>query len=159
LPLGLIAKPNNRYDGEECTVTNTADDRVIGALDDLSQTLEDNASDERLLAGRIRDISAARQQGASWTEAMARESTPGVVQLVSQVLGRMSGSSGHMRTALAQALRAEGASIASIAELFGVTHQRVSHLIRRDRSLNGFARAENGSKCVREPAVERDSSA
>jgi len=122
-------------------VTNTADDRVIGALDDLSQTLEDNASDERLLAGRIRDISAARQQGASWTEAMARESTPGVVQLVSQVLGRMSGSSGHMRTASLRPCGPKGrASPASQNSLVSRTNASRTSSAATDRSTGSQGR-------------------
>jgi len=139
-------------------VTNTADDRVIGALDDLSQTLEDNAATSGCSpggSGHLCRPSAGRQLDRSDGAGVHARGRPvGLPGPRPHV-----GSSGHMRTALAQALRAEGASIASIAELFGVTHQRVSHLIRRDRSLNGFRRAENGSKCVREPAVERDSSA
>jgi hypothetical protein len=53
------------------------------------------------------------------------------VQLVSTILRRQSEASGYLRRSLVVALRAEGQSIPSIAHLFGVTHQRVSNLLRR----------------------------
>ena len=59
------------------------------------------------------------------------EDEPGTVQLVSTILRRQSEASGYLRRSLVVALRAEGQSIPSIAHLFGVTHQRVSNLLRR----------------------------
>ena len=53
------------------------------------------------------------------------------MQVVSQMLARLSKASGTVREELVDVLRAEGASIPSIARLFGVTHQRVSNLLRR----------------------------
>jgi transposase len=50
---------------------------------------------------------------------------------VSTILRRQSEASGYFRRSLVVALRAEGQSIPSIATLFGVTHQRVSNLLRR----------------------------
>ena len=61
----------------------------------------------------------------------ATRTSPGTVQLVSAILRRQSEASGYLRRSLVVALRAEGQSIPSIAHLFGVTHQRVSNLLRR----------------------------
>ena len=50
------------------------------------------------------------------------------------------------RSSLVVALRAEGQSIPSIAHLFGVTHQRVSNLLRRVSQGNAAAAAaSNGN--------------
>ena len=50
---------------------------------------------------------------------------------MSTILRRQSEASGYLRRSLVVALRSEGQSIPSIAHLFGVTHQRVSNLLRR----------------------------
>ena len=109
---------------------------AVAAFGALADALESNAEDQRLLAHRIRVISQARREGRSWTEVLGDEDEPGTVQLVSRVLGRISLASGTLRKALVLELRAEGASIPAIARLFGVTHQRVSNLLRSTNTDN-----------------------
>jgi hypothetical protein len=108
-----------------------SDDEVLKALDELEAALRENAESERLLAQRIADVRAARQSGQEWKAILGDEDDPGTVQLVSAILRRQSEASGYLRRSLVVALRAEGQSIPSIAHLFGVTHQRVSNLLRR----------------------------
>jgi Homeodomain-like domain len=106
-------------------------DEVLQALGELEAALLENAEQERLLAKRIAEVRLAREKGASWKTILADEDEPGTVQLVSSILRRQSEASGYLRRSLVVALRAEGQSIPSIAHLFGVTHQRVSNLLRR----------------------------
>jgi len=109
---------------------NGSDD-VLRALAELESVLRENAESERLLAKRIADVRLARQNGREWKAILGDEDDPGTVQLVSTILRRQSEASGYLRRSLVVALRAEGQSIPSIAHLFGVTHQRVSNLLRR----------------------------
>jgi hypothetical protein len=111
--------------------TNRSDDEVLKALDELEAALRENAENERLLAKRIADVRQARENGQEWKAILGDEGEPGTVQLVSTILRRQSEASGYLRRSLVVALRAEGQSIPSIAHLFGVTHQRVSNLLRR----------------------------
>jgi hypothetical protein len=111
--------------------TNRSDDEVLKALDELEAALRENAENERLLAKRIADVRQARESGQEWKAILGDEGEPGTVQLVSAILRRQSEASGYLRRSLVVALRAEGQSIPSIAHLFGVTHQRVSNLLRR----------------------------
>jgi hypothetical protein len=106
-------------------------DEVLKALDELESVLRENAESERLLAQRIAEVRLARQNGREWKGILGDEDDPGTVQLVSTILRRQSEASGYLRRELVVALRAEGQSIPSIANLFGVTHQRVSNLLRR----------------------------
>ncbi len=108
-----------------------SDDEVLKALDELEAALRENAENERLLAQRIADVRQARENGQEWKAILGDEDEPGTVQLVSAILRRQSEASGYLRRSLVVALRAEGQSIPSIAHLFGVTHQRVSNLLRR----------------------------
>ncbi len=106
-------------------------DEVLKALDELDSVLRVNAEGERLLAERIAKVRAARLSGLEWKAILGDEDEPGTVQLVSTILRRQSEASGYLRRSLVVALRAEGQSIPGIAQLFGVTHQRVSNLLRR----------------------------
>jgi hypothetical protein len=118
-------------------------DEVLNALDELESVLKENAESERLLAKRIADVRQARQNGREWKAILGDEDDPGTVQLVSTILRRQSEASGYLRRSLVVALRAEGQSIPSIAHLFGVTHQRVSNLLRRVAQGNAAAGTED----------------
>ncbi|MGP0032543.1 MAG: hypothetical protein ACLPVF_18825 [Acidimicrobiales bacterium] len=109
----------------------TGTDDVLKALVELEAALRENAESERLLFQRIAAVRLARESGKEWRSILAEEDAPGTVQLVSTVLRRQSEASGYLRRSLVVALREEGQSIPSIANLFGVTHQRVSNLLRR----------------------------
>ena len=111
--------------------SGTGSDEVLKALDELETVLRENAESERLLSQRIAEVRLARQNGREWKAILGDEDDPGTVQLVSTILRRQSEASGYLRRSLVVALRAEGQSIPSIAHLFGVTHQRVSNLLRR----------------------------
>jgi hypothetical protein len=109
----------------------TDSDEVLRALGELDAVLKENAERERVLFQRIAEVRLARENGQDWKAILANEDEPSTVQLVSTILRRQSEASGYLRRSLVVALRAEGQSIPSIAHLFGVTHQRVSNLLRR----------------------------
>jgi hypothetical protein len=106
-------------------------DEVLKALGELEAVLKENAERERILFQRIADVRLARENGREWKAILADEDEPSTVRLVSTILRRQSEASGYLRRSLVVALRADGQSIPSIANLFGVTHQRVSNLLRR----------------------------
>jgi hypothetical protein len=106
-------------------------DEVLNALNELEAVLKENAENERVLFQHIAEVRLARENGKEWKTILLNEDEPGTVQLVSTILRRQSEASGYLRRSLVVALRAEGQSIPSIANLFGVTHQRVSNLLRR----------------------------
>lgn len=106
-------------------------DPVLAALEDMEQRIELNVRDERTLQRRIRQLLAARQQGQPWRTILDEEPEPGALHLVGLLLGRLSESSGVLRRSLARALRSEGETVPAIARRFGVTHQRVSSLLRQ----------------------------
>jgi len=110
---------------------HSGSDDVLSALNELEAVLRENAESERMLFQRIAEVRLARENGKEWKSILAAEDNPGTIQLVSTVLRRQSEASGFLRRSLVVALRAEGQSIPSIANLFGVTHQRVSNLLRR----------------------------
>ena len=124
-----IAVPDHRESEHSDAATDS--DEVLKALGELDAVLKENAERERELFQRIAQVRLARENGQEWKSILGAEDEPGTVQLVSTILRRQSEASGYLRRSLVVALRAEGQSIPSIANLFGVTHQRVSNLLRR----------------------------
>lgn len=101
----------------------------LAVLDSLADAVEQNARDERRLARRIRQLRVGRAAGRTWHDLVSGERQPGVLKLASRILNRLTEASGGLRRVLAHGLRLEGAGIAAIATLFGVSHQRVSALL------------------------------
>ena len=115
------------------TMTEVVDDSdgVVAALDDMTEAVQENIKDERLLVRRLGRLRDGRARGATWHDLLSGENRPGALGLAAQILRRLTESAGRLRRALAAGLRAEGATIPAIAALFGVSHQRVSALLRR----------------------------
>jgi len=116
---------------------STDQDEELEALDGLAATIEDNVRDERLLVRRIRELRADRTLGRSWHDVLGRKRHSAVLELSARVLGRATAFSSALRRRLAAGLRAEGATIPAIGEIFGVSHQRVSTLLRPRTSGGG----------------------
>ena len=106
-------------------------DATLGALLALSDALAEMSNDQRLLERRLREIHRQRSEGRAWRDILDEEDEPGTMQVVSRMLAGLARASGRLRKELVDALRREGVSIPGIAKLFGVTHQRVSNLLRR----------------------------
>ena len=108
-----------------------AHDATLEALDALGAALEQLAKDHQALEERLVDLRRQRVDGRPWREILSEESSPGTMQIVSRMLACLATASGTLRKELVDSLRREGVSIPAIAKLFGVTHQRVSNLLRR----------------------------
>ncbi len=106
-------------------------DATLSALDALSHALGEMSHDRELLEKRLRELHRQRSEGRPWRDILAEEEPPGTMQVVSRMLACLAKASGTLRKELVDTLRTEGVSIPSIAKLFGVTHQRVSNLLRR----------------------------
>jgi len=104
-------------------------DEELDQLDQLAGRFEDEARSVRHLAGRLRQLRAGRARGRSWEE-LVDGRRPGVLDLVDQAVRRLTESSAALRRVLVRGLRAEGATMPAIAQVLGVSHQRVSVLLR-----------------------------
>ena len=78
------------------------------------------------------DLSARRlrEEGRSYKEIESGVTGPLVVELTRDNLAALIEAGSRLRKAEARALHAEGMTMEQIAELFGVTRQRVSALLR-----------------------------
>lgn len=101
----------------------------LDQLDDLAGRFEDEARSVRRLAARLRQLRAGRARGRPWEEIVDGR-RPGLLDLVDQAVRSLTESSAALRRVLVRGLRAEGATMPAIAQILGVSHQRVSVLLR-----------------------------
>ncbi len=90
------------------------------------------ANEERTqqIRDRIAMMRAQRRSGLSYREITPSEARPLIVELVTASLAALDTASAQLRRSKAQELHREGVTMDAIADLFGVTRQRVSALLR-----------------------------
>jgi hypothetical protein len=105
-------------------------DPVLDALRELRAALEANRAAADEICRRMDRFEDARSQGASYTDIVTNSPRPLIVELVTAKLDRLATAGSKLRRAEAAALHAEGLTMDRIADLFGVTRQRVSALLK-----------------------------
>ena len=105
--------------------------RLIGTLNDIETALADNITRSTEIQRRVIAFHAAIDGGAEVTSFVKGEDQPRMVEMLSENLAILEDVGSSFRQSLAQSLRAEGMTIHSIGELFGVTRQRISALLKQ----------------------------
>jgi hypothetical protein len=111
-----------------------ADDPFLRALDDLERFLDDEVARHRSIKQRMRQIRRLRALGKPYADIVPAEERPLIVQLLTESRLACDDVGARVRRTEAQVLHAEGFTMDRIAELFGVTRQRVSGLLREGRN-------------------------
>ena len=106
------------------------DQPMTSALEELARAADDTARDQQRLARRARDMVRQRGRGRAWSTILETGRQPGALELLSTSTRRLVSIGGRFRQALARALTAEGRSTRRIAGDLGVTHQRVSAILK-----------------------------
>lgn len=106
-------------------------DRLIAALDAIDVAAAENVERSRLIQRRARRLRKALEKGAPLAELLEAEQPPRTVELLTANMTALETSGAELRATTALTLRAEGLTIEAIAELFGVTRQRISALLRQ----------------------------
>jgi DNA-directed RNA polymerase specialized sigma24 family protein len=114
-------------------VEDVANDPVLDALDGLVRALRENATRIDATIARAERIRDQRGEGLSYGEIESGEERPLIVELTRDNLAALVEAGSRLRRAEARALHGEGMTMEQIAELFGVSRQRVSALLRSDR--------------------------
>ena len=105
---------------------------MLAAVEGLATAVEENAQDERLPgpapAGTPRGSGRGQDE---WLELLlVPDEQAGVLVLTGRIIGRLTDAAVPSPGA-SQGSALEGATIATIAERFGVSHQRISALLRQ----------------------------
>lgn len=104
---------------------------LVRALADIDRALADNIERSAEIRSRVREFRARIEAGATVSELVLAETEPRTVALLTENMANLEDVGSAFRVRLAKSLRAEGMTIASVAELFGVTRQRISALLRQ----------------------------
>ena len=99
-------------------------------MEDLRAALDANLEAAQEIRRRIDRFVAARAEGRSYRDIVTGEPRPLIVELVTGKLERLATVGSTLRRAEAAALHDEGLTMEAIAELFGVSRQRVSALLK-----------------------------
>ncbi|MBC8091029.1 MAG: hypothetical protein H7Y15_03640 [Pseudonocardia sp.] len=110
--------------------TGPTDDEASRALAELIIELKVCIDDLQHALERAEQLLEQRRGGRTWLSIISAESRPLIVERVSTTLESLATSGGRWRREEARALQAESVTITRIAELFGVTRQRISTLVR-----------------------------
>ena len=105
-------------------------DRLLDSLEVLESSLQANEKRSQAMRTRIAHIREQRLAGLAYSDIVSQEQRPLIVELVTQSVRELDGAGVQVRRDEAQALRREGMTMDGIAELFGVSRQRVSALLR-----------------------------
>ena len=116
-------------------------DAVLAALEELTTVLRQTTERNRTAIQRAEAIRRLRDRRHRYREIVPMEKRPLIVELLTQSLSELSEASGRFRTVEARALYEEGLTMAEIADLFGVTRQRIAALLRRGTDTAGGKRA------------------
>jgi predicted XRE-type DNA-binding protein len=111
-------------------------DEVLVAMAEVLATLRAIAVTADRIEDRVAMLRRRRAEGAEWGDLVGDEQRPLIVELLSAGQERLVRSGSKLRRAQAQALRAEGLTYDRIAELFGVTRQRVIALVKAADAAN-----------------------
>lgn len=105
-------------------------DPVLEALDGLVAALRENLEASRVAIDRAVQIKALRTRGMAFRDIVDETGRPLVVELISENLERLSQQGAALRRAQAHALHADGLTMDKIADLFGVSRQRISAILK-----------------------------
>jgi hypothetical protein len=106
---------------------------VSSALEAVTDAAEKTAEDGHELARQSRQVQAERAGGASVREMMAAGGPQRALNLAGSITRRLLAVTSRLRKVLVSELAADGAGVAAISRLFGVSHQRISVLLKKDR--------------------------
>jgi predicted XRE-type DNA-binding protein len=118
--------------------------RLIDALSAMDDAAAANAPRSREVQRRARRLRQKLENGSSPWEVVQNEDRPRTVELLSANMETLETAGAELRAAQALALRADGLTIAVIADLFGVTRQRISALLRQKAASPEFQAGEQG---------------
>lgn len=103
----------------------------MSALLDIESAAAHNVERSLEVQRRARHLRERLADGGSLVDLVRDEEPPRVVELLSTNMTTLETAGAELRVAQALALRAEGLTIETIAELFGVTRQHISALLKQ----------------------------
>jgi hypothetical protein len=109
---------------------SSSGDTVMDALDEVVDAVDGARERISLIQVRALEIKRRRAAGDEYLDIFPLEDRPLMVGLLAETITLLHQASGRFRREEAQALYREGVTMDEIAQLFGVTRQRISEVLR-----------------------------
>lgn len=109
----------------------------MAALEEIDLAAAENIERSRTIQRRARRLQRGLRSGKPLAELLEGEDPPRTVELITANKTTLETTGAELRASTALTLRAEGLTIEAIAELFGVTRQRISALLRQRAATEG----------------------
>lgn len=110
-------------------------ERLLTALGEIEAGAAENVARSREIQRRVRFLQKRLKAGDDLVDLVQNEEPPRVVEMISTNMAMLETAGAELRAAQALALRSEGLTIEAIAELFGVTRQRISALLKQRAAI------------------------
>ena len=111
-------------------------ERLLDALARIEAAAGANVDRGLEIQRRVRHLRSELSEGAELERLVRSEQQPRTVELLTENLAALEAVGADFRASLALALRSEGLTIEAIADLFGVTRQRISALLRQKAAVD-----------------------
>ena len=121
-------------------------DEVLAAIDAVVETLTRNQARTDATLKRAADMRAQRLGGHSYTDILEHSDHPQLVEMLTLTVLELHEVGHRLWTVQAWALRQEGLSTQRIAQLYGVSRQRIMALLRSTSGTDG----ETNTQSVRQ---------
>jgi len=109
------------------------------ALDDFAKEAEAVADEQHQIARDARRLHQRREEGRPWSEVLGGEDAGALLRLMRASGRRLATATGGLVRTLAAELQNEGLSHRKIGRLLGVTHQRVTTILKSRMSSHTSA--------------------
>ena len=118
-------------------------DEVLAAIDAVVETLTDNQARTDAILKRAADIRAQRLAGRSYADILEHSDHPQLVEMLTLTVMELHDVGHRLRTVQAWALRQEGLSTQRIAQIYGVSRQRIMALLRSTSGTDATTAEQN----------------
>lgn len=101
------------------------------ALNHVADEVTDSARHQRRVATLVRRMATQRSQGRPWRRIVDGGTPRRALEVLTEAARLLRDSAGRVRQVLIGGLAAEGSTTRQIGQLFDVSHQRISAILRR----------------------------
>ena len=105
-------------------------DEVLAAIDSVVEALTHNQARTDAILTRAADIRTQRLAGRSYADILEHADHPQLVEMLTLTVLELHDVGHRLRTVQAATLRQEGLSTQRIAQIYGVSRQRIMALLR-----------------------------
>ena len=109
-------------------------DATVHTFEEAAEKLDEAAAETTAAAEGARQLRLQRLRGLSWREVFDSPESKQLLSSLGNASRSLLSAAGRLRRAVATALFTEGVRVGKIAEVLGVSHQRVSRLLAHRRA-------------------------